>query len=244
MPFLPGKDHHNFSHGQCTKRFKSGAYKSWLSMISRCNPKNIEERPAYAGSGIEVCKRWLESFTSFYEDMGDRPSGCTIDRIDPQKGYEPDNCRWATNREQALNRRNVIFAEVQGEIMCLHDISKKYGVPNTTIVRRHKQGLRGEDLICKKNRNVLRVGSQAPSSKLSENDVSDIKRLILQGVRNVDLAKMFSISATVISQIRNGKLWPHVAWPEVCKQENNDSFHYSELDRLQAAADFNDDLPV
>lgn len=210
MTFMPGKDHHNYKHGNCGKYHKTGAYKSWLSMIGRCNPANSDQYPAYAGSGISVCDRWAKSFESFLADMGPRPDGCTIDRIDPSKNYEPNNCRWATTREQALNRRNVIFTSVRGEDLCLHDISKKYGIPSTTINRRYSQGLRGEDLICPRNRNVHRVGTMVAGSKLTESDVMRIKQAMECGSRNADLAREFGVSRSVISEIRHGKAWGHV----------------------------------
>ena len=214
MAFLPGDLHHNYTHGQCGKHEKTGAYKSWKSMRERCNPANADRYPAYAGSGISVCARWQESFENFYNDMGDRPDGHTIDRIDPCGDYTPENCRWADNKTQALNRSNTIMVDIDGESLCLRDASKKYGIPNTTIARRYKQGLRGRDLICKKNRNIYRNGSKSPSSKLTEEDVHEIKRRIMNGERNKDLARLYGVSGPSISEIRHGKTWMHVPWPQ------------------------------
>lgn len=87
--------------------FGSRTYNSWASMLSRCRDKNKPAYARYGAIGITVCERW-EKFENFLADMGERPEGCSIDRIDNDKGYEPGNCRWATPIQQRRNQRRYI----------------------------------------------------------------------------------------------------------------------------------------
>lgn len=108
-------------------------------MITRCaNPKSIGYN-SYGGRGIAVCVRWLE-FDNFLQDMGEAPSGLSIDRRDVNGNYEKDNCQWATNKEQNRNKRNNRIVTVRGVTGCLAELVEKFGVDRWLVKQRLDNG--------------------------------------------------------------------------------------------------------
>lgn len=108
---------------------KHPLYPTWYGMVARCQNPKAQSYRNYGGRGITVCDRWLESFENFYADMGDRPSNKhSLDRIDNDGPYSPENCRWATWEEQANNRRNNVWIEFQGERLSAAQWSRRLGV--------------------------------------------------------------------------------------------------------------------
>lgn len=114
----------------------SPEYSSWSAMKSRCLDKNCKDYPRWGGAGITIFQEWADSFEAFYAHIGPRPSGTSIDRIDTTKGYEPGNVRWATQREQCVNRINTWVVEINGVVFdSMADAARNHGVSETTIVR-------------------------------------------------------------------------------------------------------------
>jgi len=104
-------------------------------MLSRCTSPTKREFPDYGGRGITVCVRWME-FPNFLADMGERPAGMTLDRIDNDKGYEPGNCRWATPKEQSRNTRANRMVEAFGRTQCLAAWAEECGLKWWTLYAR------------------------------------------------------------------------------------------------------------
>ena len=126
-------------HGHTSNKQWSGAFRSWLAMRARCEkPTDVNYRN-YGGRGIRVCERW-QSFEAFVEDMGDRPKGRTIDRMDVNGDYEPSNCRWATRLEQGFGRRDNQWLTHDGRTQRLIDWARELGLLPSSLCCRIRRG--------------------------------------------------------------------------------------------------------
>jgi hypothetical protein len=118
------------THGGSKKR----EYHIWANVIYRCDNPNATSYERYGGRGITVCQRWRDGFEFFYEDMGPSPSlRHTIDRINNDGNYEPGNCRWATRRAQANNRRGCVEITHQGETMTIAMWAERFGMTRNLL---------------------------------------------------------------------------------------------------------------
>lgn len=142
--------HINVTHGHSKTRL----YKIWQGIKRRCYNSNEIRFKNYGGKGIKMAKEWKDNFTIFeewalnngYED------NLTIDRIDLSKDYEPNNCRWTTIEQQANNKSNNVFIEINGESHTLGEWAKIAGISYKTICTRYYRGVCGEKLIRKVNK--------------------------------------------------------------------------------------------
>lgn len=117
----------------------SPTYKVWQAMHQRCGNLNNPGFHRYGGRGIKVCDRW-NSFENFLADMGEKPAGMFIERVDNDGDYEPSNCRWATRSEQQRNRRNNRVVTHAGVTLCLKDWALRVGMPPNTLYGRLDKG--------------------------------------------------------------------------------------------------------
>lgn len=121
------------------KGYASRTYGVWQAMRDRCSNPNRKDFYRYGGRGITVCERW-QQFEHFLADMGEAPAGLTLDRIDNNAGYAPENCRWATRHQQTYNSSHMKYIEHRGETMCLSAWQKKMGVKPHTYYSRLRRG--------------------------------------------------------------------------------------------------------
>jgi hypothetical protein len=137
------------THGQT----RTPVYRVYRAMIDRCYRKTCKEYHYYGGRGIQVCDRWKD-YANFLADMGERPKGYTLERRNNDGDYTPENCYWATRREQGQNKRSNVRAVVFGEDLVAAEIARRYGVPRWTVIRRIKAGADMDEYIRSSNPNM------------------------------------------------------------------------------------------
>lgn len=126
------------THGEA---HKTTEWRVWTKIKERCYNQNHVFYKNYGGRGIKVCERWLVSYLNFLEDMGRKPEGCTsIDRIDNDRDYCKENCRWSTDKEQANNRRSNKMLKYQGETLTMAQLADKIGMDQHTLAKRLRRG--------------------------------------------------------------------------------------------------------
>lgn len=119
---------------------KTVEYRTWVDMRRRCSDARRPDFHRYGGRGIFVCQEWEASFEAFFADMGNRPDGHTLDRIDNNGPYSKNNCRWATRKEQSTNTRLNFRITAFGVEMTASEAAELYGLQAQTIIQRLKRG--------------------------------------------------------------------------------------------------------
>lgn len=125
------------------------AYNSYIAMLSRCYQSYNPSYGRYGGKGIKVCKRWLSpcGFQHFLDDMGDRRNNESLDRIDSDGDYCPENCRWTTVKNQNRNRKTNIYYTYLGKTAVLTDWAHNFNLNPNTVFQRYHRGERGDFLF-------------------------------------------------------------------------------------------------
>lgn len=118
---------------------KSKTYRAWLDMRYRCFDTSRHNYHRYGGRGITICVRWA-MFLNFLEDMGECPEGKTLDRIDTNGDYSPENCRWATIEQQVATKSTTKLIEFNGEVRSIKQWASKIGIPYSTLKTRLQSG--------------------------------------------------------------------------------------------------------
>ena len=149
MASLPKNLNPAYEHGHAFRGVRPNIYRRWQHMIQRCHNPNDKDYPNYGAKGITVCQRWRDSFPLFLADMG-TPAGkaWTLDRIDNEGGYSPQNCRWATAKQQCNNRRNTRYLTIRGVTRPLSEWCALVGIGSKTVLFRLKhRGMTDEEAI-------------------------------------------------------------------------------------------------
>ena len=166
---------------------RTPTYRSWASMRARCkNHKNNEKYRWYRGRGIIVCRRWAY-FSNFLADMGERPDGSCLDRIDNADWYYKENCRWVTMATQNRNKRSNIWLTLDGKTMILADWAKETGISRAAIENRYHSGW-----------DTTRILTEKPFSYLGK-----IQHKITYKGKTVSISELSRLTGIARKTIRN-----------------------------------------
>lgn len=147
------------THGESRGATRTTEFVSWSAMHQRCDSPTYKDYPRYGGRGIRICRRWSgpKGYQNFLADMGRKPAPhFTVEREDNDGHYSPENCRWATPREQSNNRRSSVFVEIGGRTRTVVQWARETGVPANRIYGRLKKGWPARDAVFKPSRKHAR----------------------------------------------------------------------------------------
>lgn len=201
---MPANKVHGHTSGPKSTNRTTPEYRSWRAMKNRCL-NLIPGKEKY--HGMHIHPEWVDSFSDFLRDMGPRPIGKTLDRVDNSKGYTPDNCRWATPTEQARNRDDNIFLGSSVE-----EEAKKAGFNADTIRRRIRNGVPMDKVFSPVGTMYWHDGSaqqgeKNKSAKLTDDNIREIRSSC---EKSSVLAKRLGVTKENINMIKARKTWKHI----------------------------------
>lgn len=170
-------------------------------MLGRCRYKGNNRYKNYGGRGIAVCERW-KKFENFFEDMGEKPKNKSLERKDNDGNYCKENCKWATNKEQARNRTTNVFVMYNGKKYIITDLAKKLHISHSSIKKRLALGLPITERV-RQSKNSRLV--DLSKFLFSEDRDSDIVRLRKDGCTLHQIGSVFGISRERVRQVLNEK---------------------------------------
>jgi hypothetical protein len=202
--------------GPVPKKFVSDqekrTYQSWADMRNRCRNARHRRYGFYGGRGIKVCERW-DSFAAFVEDLGLKPDGLTLERLDNNGDYEPDNCKWATYREQNKNTRSTTVYEYRGRRQTIEEWADEVGMPRSTLSERiHGYGWDISVALTAQFQHKENIPDDPELAKylpkLTREQADEIRELYAEGGWSYrGLGELFGVSGTSVSRIVRGEVW-------------------------------------
>jgi hypothetical protein len=179
-------------------------YRAYRGMFNRCYNQNQKSYKDYGGRGIFVCERWQGKggFKNFLSDLGERPENATLDRINNDGPYSPENCRWASCDEQANNKRNNRWITANGKTQTMAQWAKEIGCNPSNIIYRIKSGMTEEQA-------VTTPIAERPNSKLTADDARYVKENYPM-MTSSQLAAKLGVSKKTVLNIIHGKTFKDV----------------------------------
>lgn len=187
-------------------------YQSWADMRNRCNNENHARYHQYGGRGIKVCERW-NSFDTFKEDMGLKPDGLTLDRIDNNGNYEPNNCEWATYRRQNKHKTTTTYYECDGESHTIEEWADIVGIPRSTLSERiHRYKWDIEKALTAPLQHKENIPDDPEKRKfmpkLDQKTADEIRKLHAEeGLSLREIGRRYGISGTSVSRVIHNEVW-------------------------------------
>lgn len=181
-----------WDEGKCNfvKALYSPVYNVWQGMKQRCNNPKNKNYYLYGGRGIKICEQWSNNFKEFerWALENGYEQGLTIDRINNNGNYEPDNCRWADLETQANNTRRNVYIEYQGQIKTMRQWSKDLSIPYKTMKKRHERGLTAGELLF--SGNLSKLNPEYTLLKMAEDAMRQmIKATVGNDIYSIQSAK-------------------------------------------------------